>query len=141
MERIQYRAILRECQDKLFKKGEPVTAEDLGMYSLVKPEIKIGYWWGCWKLGGRNALFCYDPEGKTDNPVYWIDLEKLDCSARVLEKIFDVSNKNWVTADVLANLIWALEDIFDPQRNICAGGTDIPFNAETHLASFSDNSN
>ncbi|OGO15428.1 MAG: hypothetical protein A2Z02_01710 [Chloroflexi bacterium RBG_16_48_7] len=141
MERIQYRALLRECQDKLFKKGETVTAEELGMYSLVRPEIKVGYWWGTWKLGSRNALLCYDPNGKFDNPIYWIDLENMNSSAQILDKIFDTVSKNWVTADVLANLLWALEDIFDPQRNICAGGADLTFDAETHLTNLSDNSN
>jgi hypothetical protein len=140
-ERIQYRALLKECQDKLFKKDEPVSAEDLGMYSLVRPEIKVNYWWGPWKLGGRNALFCYDPTGKFDNPVYWIDLERMNSSAQVLEKICDIATKNWATADILANLVWALEDIFDPQRNLCADGEDIPFNAEAHLARLVDSSN
>ncbi len=137
-DRIQYRVLLKECQDKLFKAGEPLAAEDLGVYSLVRPEIKVNYWWGPWKLGSRNALFCYDPAGKFDNPVYWIDLEQMDSSAQILEKICDVANKNWATADLVANLVWALEDIFDPRRNMCPGGVDIQFKAEDHLAQLSD---
>jgi len=140
-ERIQYREILKECQEKYFKEGEPVSSQELGMYSLVKPEVKIGYWWGSWKLGAQNALFCYEPEGKYENPVFWIDLEKLSSSATVLNHVFEVVNKKWANAEVLANLLWALEDIFNPQRNICTGGTDQTFNAETYLENLQDINN
>jgi hypothetical protein len=141
MKRIQYRTLLKECQEKFFKEGEPVTAQDLGMYSLIKPQVKVGYWWGNWKLGSPDALFCYDPEDKFDNPIYWIDLLKLSGSATVLDKIYDVVDQQWANVDIIANLIWALEDIFDPRRNICNGGIDQNFSAATYLENLKDNNN
>jgi hypothetical protein len=141
MERVQYRALVKERREKLFRRSEPATVKDQGMFSLAEPEIKVGYWWGPWKLGARNALFCYDPEGLTDNPLHWIDLERMASSAQVLETIFEASEKPWATAEVLSNLLWALEDILDPRRNICADGTDLDFNPETRLVNVKDISN
>jgi hypothetical protein len=137
-ENTQYRDLLKQHREKFFKDGDTSTDDELEILSLVKPAIKSGYWWGPWKLDGGKALFCYDPSGKSDNPVCWINLEKYNGSAEVLNSIFTTVNKEWATADVLANLLWALEDIFHPRKNICPGGTDILFDPGAYLAGLRD---
>ena len=133
-EKIQYRRLVKERREKLFKEGNvPAEAEEI-MLSLIRPEIVEGYWWGPWKLEGRDALFCYDPEGKSINPLFWINLENMNCSAEVLNCVFGVIAKAWATPDVISNLVWALEDILSPRQNICPGGSDVPFNVLAHLA-------
>ncbi len=75
----------------------------------------------------RIRLWAYDPEALTlthRGPHYEIDLEEINSSAEMLDWIFQVASKQWADARTLAELVWALDEIFDPQSTLCSGGRD-----------------
>ena len=55
---------------------------------------------------------------------YWIELEKIDTSAKMQDWIFHIDNKTWATEAVVANLVRAFNTLFDPQQNLCSYGKD-----------------
>lgn len=64
---------------------------------------------------------------------YEIDLNECNTSAEILDWIFQVAGKSWATDKTIADLIRALEDLIDPQQNICSWGVDRPFDLEMHF--------
>lgn len=55
---------------------------------------------------------------------YEIDLERMQTSAAMLDWIFQVRGKSWCAPDVMASLLEALDEIFDPQSGMCRGGVE-----------------
>jgi hypothetical protein len=53
---------------------------------------------------------------------YEVDLAECSDSAKVLDWIIPVSGKGWVSAKVLAGLIYALDDILHLQATVCGSG-------------------
>ena len=53
---------------------------------------------------------------------YEIDLETIRDSAEMLDWIFQLEHKTWATERDLADLLSALDDIFNPQANLCSVG-------------------
>lgn len=92
-----------------------------GMYNRLKLTHGIPYAnWGSWLYDHSNfTLTWHDPEGE-----YEIDLETITTSAEMLDWIFQVQGKGWMTAKGLADLLQAFEDLLHPQSNLCSGGRD-----------------
>ena len=42
----------------------------------------------------------------------------------MLDWIFQVRGKSWCAPDVMAGLLEALDEIFDPQSGMCRGGVE-----------------
>lgn len=55
---------------------------------------------------------------------YEVDLEWCRTSAEVLDWIAQIAAKNWAGDATVAGLVRALEDVLDPQANLCSGGRD-----------------
>ena len=72
--------------------------------------------WGPWKYEEETLVLTI---GR-----YEVDLEKMESSAQMLDRIMQVSTKQWATDAVVAGLIHALNDCFDPQRNFCSFGIE-----------------
>jgi hypothetical protein len=53
---------------------------------------------------------------------YVINLAELNTSGEMLDLIMQVANKTWATAEMLGTLVEALNDIFEPQVNLCSWG-------------------
>lgn len=66
---------------------------------------------------------------------YEIDLEGITESATMLDWIFQLRKKHWVTNEVIGDLISAFQDIFDPQLTLCGSGEGKTINARRHLRS------
>ena len=76
--------------------------------------------WGGWRLEGPALVFpAYRGGG-----VYPVDLERLTCSARMLDAITQVAGKSWATMECVGGLVHALDDIFRWQGTLCGGGRD-----------------
>jgi hypothetical protein len=76
--------------------------------------------WGGWMLDGVWLEYPAYPGGGT----YPLDLRVMRSSARMLDHIMQVRGKAWADDACLAGLVPALDDIFQPQANLCSGGTD-----------------
>lgn len=55
---------------------------------------------------------------------YEIDLWTCRTSAEVLDWIFQVAGKSWLTPDDLCDLINAFRVLLNPQARLCSGGWD-----------------
>ena len=53
----------------------------------------------------------------------------------MLDAIFTVKKKSWVTNSVMGDLVTALQDLFDPHINLCGGGKDRIFDPFAHFGS------
>ena len=81
--------------------------------------------WGSWQYHSDNfTLECRDEHGY----LYEIDLERCRTSAEVLDWIFQISKKTWAIPAIRSDLLLALDDLLDPQANLCSFGTDNPIN-------------
>ena len=69
---------------------------------------------------------------------YAIPLETCDCTAQMLDWIFQIHEKNphYAKEYDLAGLIAALNDIFQPQANCCSWGEEKEFSPEKLLADY-----
>ena len=77
--------------------------------------------------GGRRTIrvWVFDPEALTlthRKEGYEVDLEELNSSAEMLDWIVQIAKKTWVDASTLAEFVWALDEIFDIQANVCSFG-------------------
>lgn len=101
------------CEGKLFKSlGE---FKKIDLYPVRSKDT-----WGNWKY--FSSYYCLEYTGKQGNTGYWIDLTTLIDSAHILDWIYQLFNKNWITPEDIWNLLAALNDIFEIQGNVCSFG-------------------
>ena len=81
---------------------------------------------GRWTID-QNTLTLNHDQG------YVIDLERMTCSAEMLDCIFQINTKGWATTDDLGQLVKALQEIFYPQRTLCGFGIDHKIDATEFL--------
>ncbi len=75
--------------------------------------------WGAWRYVATNfTLECQDERGC----IYDVDLERCRTSAEVLDWIFQIHGKTWATAEILKDLLDALDDMLSPQATMCSFG-------------------
>jgi len=67
--------------------------------------------------------------------IYEIDLERCRTSAEVLDWIFQVQGKTWATAEIVNNLLEALDDLLNPQGTLCSFGKSSTINPRELLRS------
>ena len=94
-------------------------------------KIREGDSWGNWTLeitGDVPWLALKAKEGS-----YEIDLHRIDGSAEMLDWIFQLRMKAWVTNDIIGDLTSAFQDIFRPQSTLCGAGIDKKLDAKTFL--------
>lgn len=112
----------REKVDKSwasFKKERGIedTISGADFMDYEHPLPQDGDTWGIWQYDAKTlVLFTREPYR------YEIDLEACMSSAEVLDWIFQLAGKTWMNAEQLGNLIYALDDIIDPQATLCSGG-------------------
>ena len=82
---------------------------------------------GRWTLNTENGCL----EINFPGGVYQVPLEDLTTSARILDQIFQVSDKPWFTAGDVGDFARAIGSIFD--RGIVGGGINHPFDAKDIL--------
>ena len=82
------------------------------------PVPQDGDTWGNWRFDAKTLIL------KNVQYNYQIDLEECDTSANMLDSIFQLCGKTWMTPDDLGHLVQALDDVLRPQANLCSFGTD-----------------
>ena len=72
--------------------------------------------WGNWEL--RVEIMCIE------HSVNWYQISLDECltSAQVLDWVFQMRAKTWVTSEEMANLLDAFDDVFEPQSRLCSVG-------------------
>ncbi len=64
---------------------------------------------------------------KSRRRVYEFDLERCTSSAEILDWIFQFAGKDWGSGEDMADLIRAIRDTLNPQRNFCSWGLDTKY--------------
>lgn len=90
---------------------KPIDLEDC--LSDVKRRHERG--WGGWTLDVASQTLRLDDR-------YEVYLGECDTSAEVLDWICQVAKKRWATDRILAGLVRALDDVLEPQANLCSWG-------------------
>jgi hypothetical protein len=96
-------------------------------------QVHNGDHWGSWHLEVN------DPESPVlslrvnGRERYYIDLHGIHGSAEMLDWIFQLRMKTWVTNDIIGDLISAFQGIFRPQQTLCGAGVDKKLDAKSFL--------
>ena len=98
-------------------------------------DINDGFTWGDWHLDAKTLTLVLDSEGHH----YEIPLGTMTDSAHMLDWIFQLSNKSWVTNEIRGDLLRALHDLFHPQASLCGEGHDKKLDAQAHLRNLLSN--
>ncbi|MBY4641588.1 hypothetical protein K6L44_16680 [Gluconacetobacter entanii] len=85
--------------------------------------------WGNWQLNLKNA--CLEHPGPGVQP-YQIYLGDITSSASILNWIYQMKEKTWMTSDDVSDLVKAFYDIFG--RGVCGDGVSHSFNPENILS-------
>jgi hypothetical protein len=96
-------------------------------------QIRDGDSWGDWELeanGSRSPHLVLKINRRTK---YAIDLFSIDGSAEMLDWLFQLRMKGWVTNDIMGDLLSAFQDIFGPQQTLCSAGKEKHLDAESFL--------
>jgi hypothetical protein len=103
--------------------GKPVGTRGFITYELSEllDSVPVPTDWGPWRLDVEHLALYMDGND------YWVDLADCLTSARVLDKVIQISGKAWADDALIAGLIRALDDVLDPQANLC------PFGASKRL--------
>ena len=83
--------------------------------------VADGSRWGDWILRSDNQTLEFIGEAGW----YEIDLEDITDSARMLDWIFQVQHKPWVTDAIMGDLLRAFHDIFHPRAKVFSGGLSL----------------
>jgi hypothetical protein len=95
--------------------------------------LKNGTRWGDWKLDTRDSVLVLDTRIDGMRHHYEIGLSDITDSAHMLDWIFQLRMKAWVTNDVMGDLLTAFQDIFRPQTSLCGAGHNKKLDAAAHL--------
>jgi hypothetical protein len=90
---------------------------------------KHGDRWGDWWYSQKNLTLEF--HGERDG--YEVDLERCNTPAQAMDWIFQIAGKNWATPEVLGHLIQALDDLLEPQANLCSFGHRKTMDVRKHL--------
>jgi len=99
----------------------------------MRKKVKDGTQWGLWWFAADTHSLVLDDERGHGIEAYSIALDGITDSARMLDWIFQLRMKAWVTNDIIGDLISAFQDIFRPQGTLCGSGTDKKLDAREHI--------
>jgi hypothetical protein len=91
--------------------------------------------WGRWTYNPANhCLEIVKYIGSSKFP-YEVDLDRCNKSSKLLDWIYQVQGKTWISPDDVADLVYAVDDILDGvQSQLCSFGTNKEFNVSKYLS-------
>jgi hypothetical protein len=129
--RKQYRKYVQEHRDRMeeIAKQKPGYSPGLLRWDDPRPRHpQHGDAWGPWWYNAHNlTLECGTWE------CYYVDLERCGSAGQTLDWIFQIAGKNWATAEVIGHLVEALDDLLEPQANLCSFGSNKTMNVRQFL--------
>ena len=101
---------------------------------LLKEKIKKNNW-GRWKYNPETH--CLEITKYIGNIKYWYEVDLIRCnkSSKLLDWIYQVQGKSWISPDDVADLIYAVDDILgDVQSKLCSNGSNKEFDVKQYLS-------
>ena len=86
--------------------------------------------WGPWFLDRSTRTLCIEEPTE-----YSISLSNIDSAGQLLDWIYQLEAKSWVTEEVLGYFVRAAGEILRPQNRLCGGGVQRRNPAEPYLDS------
>jgi hypothetical protein len=120
----------RERSYEEFREAEGVKGRAIPLATLMKhvpPEPDHGDRWGEWEYNNRTFVITHL------GAKYDVDLERCATSAQMLDYIFQVAGKAWMTPKDLGDLVQALDDLLSPQGTLCSLTEDKKLDVKKHL--------
>jgi hypothetical protein len=119
----------RSYADHLEREGVTTLAVDVTTFLAWKaPKPESGDTWGNWRYNAKLLTLTHVAEH------YEIRLDECSTSAQMLDWIFQLATKTWMTSEDIGDLIHALKDIINPQANLCSFGTIKTLDVKKYLA-------
>jgi hypothetical protein len=128
--REDYRVMVRQLFDAMPYEDcggwRVLSAKDL--VSVEIPPPRHGDRWGPWVYQARSRALIHEDVG------YPIELDDCTSCAALLDVVFHVSLKAWMSREAIGHLVQALQDLLEPMANLCSCGIDHgPFDAKRWL--------
>ncbi|MFC1861503.1 hypothetical protein ACFLYL_04460 [Chloroflexota bacterium] len=106
---------------------------DEEMETIFKAKIQKNKW-GRWKYNhGTHCLEVVKLLGGHKFR-YEVDLNRYNTGAKLLDWIYQVQGKNWISPDDVADLVYSLDDIVNVQSELCSGGENLKFDFNKYLS-------
>jgi hypothetical protein len=93
---------------------------DAGRYRKIGRMGRVG-------VGPHEQLLVHLPSN------YRVDFESMNAAASMLDLVFQVERKGFISSEAVGHFITAIADIFDPQAHLCTDGREQAFNSEEKL--------
>lgn len=104
---------------------EVITANELlRRYEAKQATLARDPRWGNWRWQKSNNVLLYRRKSDAFD-VYEIDLDKATSCAGLLDWVFQVYRKRWMSPKDIKDLLDAFTHILDPQANMCSFGKDV----------------
>lgn len=71
--------------------------------------------WGGWKLSDDNETLDFE------ETAYWMYVKQLENPVQLIDWIFQLNGKTWVTPEVMKDFLNAVDDLVSPQATIVHG--------------------
>ena len=106
------------------------------MSKVRRPLPSQGDRWGNWEYDAKNFVLEYVENDGSHG--YQVGLDDMTTSAQMLDWIFQVCVKTWVTQKDKGDLIDALQDLLHPQGTLCSGGQGKTLDATKLLMGYAE---
>ena len=107
-----------------------------------RDEIKHGQRWGRWKYDQKILTLTLQPIARrfdrTGSAFYELDLERMGTPAQMLDSIFQMEAKIFVTDKDLSDLVRALNVLLYPQATLCSFGCPKKLDVRGYLRACED---
>ena len=115
--------------------GKPITLPSKEeSEARFKDKIKKNRW-GRWQYNPSSHCLEIVKQKGGHKFTYEVDLNRCNTGAKLLDWIYQVQGKNWISPDDVADLVYAVDDILDVvQSKLCSGGENMEFNVNHYLS-------
>jgi hypothetical protein len=95
--------------------------------------------WGRWSYNPTTHCLHIRKHVGTITSSYDVDLDRCDTGSKLLDWIYQVKDKSWISPDDISSLVYAVEDILgDVQGILCSGGINHQYNTSAYLSQIVD---
>ena len=96
-------------------------------------EIRNGMRWGDWQLHADSERSSYTLLLESGLHHYEVRIDEITDTAKMLDWIFQLRMKTWVTNDIMGDLLSAFLDLFAPQTTLCGAEIGREIDARSQL--------
>ena len=90
--------------------------------------------WGHWRYNPDNLTLEFEKIVDGHHHSYYVDFERCNDSAQILDWIFQIKHKPWCSDEDIADLLRAFDDLmYTVQSTVCSGGINKQFDCKKYL--------